>query len=169
MFKKKLYAKNIYNLGKTKGWKVFIQLGWTIWKYSDQFHVERTRGIMSGNKTLIFSHEDKSHVARVHFWSFPVVNVILKLTIADTELEILEKGAVFHDVQSVENVAPALCKTVCDQVCANVLDENKKQIHSDTGIPPQLHQYNQPTEETSLARVRQSFMSSLRGTVFAML
>merc|ERR1719198_1181846 len=56
---------------------------------------------------ICHSHKYESHFPWLHFRSLPVVNVILEVTIADTKLEFLEKGAIFHNIQGIENVATA--------------------------------------------------------------
>ena len=137
-------------------------------------------------------HKHDSHLLCLDFRSLPVINVILKVPIANTKLEILEEGIVFHDVQRVENVASALSKKVCDRVHDKEMLNQKMNntgniriflcmyvhyiynictcMHMDIeDSTPDTTTTNQCIDETSLAIVRQSCMRSLRGTVFAML
>lgn len=52
-----------------------------------------------------------SDLIRLHRWTFPVVEVILQISISYTKLELLQEHFILHEIQSVENIEPFLSKT----------------------------------------------------------
>ncbi len=62
-------------------------------------------------KTKIFLKQLLQHEPdffRVHGWTLPVEEVILKISVADAELQLLQELGVFHQVERIEHVKVGL-------------------------------------------------------------
>lgn len=89
-----------------------------------------------------------SDLIRLHRWTFPVVEVILQISISYTKLELLQEHFILHEIQSVEHIEPFLSKpnrTGKNHETANALRAPRRD------------------EITSLARISASFIKSRRG------
>lgn len=51
-----------------------------------------------------------SDLIRLHRRTFPVVEVILQISISYTKLELLQEHFIFHEIQGIENIEPFLWK-----------------------------------------------------------
>lgn len=56
-----------------------------------------------------------SDLIRLHRRTFPVVEVILQISISYTELELLQEHFIFHEIQGIENIEPFLRKNTHTQ------------------------------------------------------
>lgn len=51
-----------------------------------------------------------SDLIRLHRRTFPVVEVILQISISYTKLELLQEHFIFHEIQGIENIESFLWK-----------------------------------------------------------
>lgn len=93
-----------------------------------------------------------SDLIRLHRRTFPVVEVILQISISYTEFELLQEHFIFHEIQGIENIEPFLWKNTHIHTTFMNLDLNES--------APEL---TWREEITSLARMSASFIRSRRG------
>jgi len=53
----------------------------------------------------------QTHLFRKHLWAAPVEEVVMEVSVANTELEFLKHGLVLRDVQGIEHISSKLQNT----------------------------------------------------------